>query len=124
MAAVKRLLSGSGHTAEEIYAGVKAGKLGAFPLSGTAEVRTVTQRALLHSPNVIARLAGSDPKLSAEHVVYTAHLDHLGISTPVNGDSIYNGALDNASGAAEVLEIARAFSRLPDRPRRSILLSR
>jgi hypothetical protein len=121
MAAVKRLLSGSGHTADEIYAGAKAGKLAAFPLAGTAEIRTVTQRALVHSPNVVAKLEGRDPKLSAEHVVYTAHLDHLGIGTPVNGDSIYNGALDNASGAAEVLEIARAFSRMPDKPRRSLL---
>jgi hypothetical protein len=121
MAAVKRLLSGSAHTAEEIYAGVKVGKLAAFPLAGTAELRTVTRRALVHSPNVVAKLEGSDPKLSAEHVVYTAHLDHLGIATPVNGDSIYNGALDNASGAAEVLEIARAFTRLPDKPRRSVL---
>jgi hypothetical protein len=121
MAAVKRLLSVSGHTADEIYAGVKVGRLAAFPLQGTAEIRTVTRRALVHSPNVVAKLQGSDPKLSTEFLVYTAHLDHLGISTPVNGDSIYNGALDNASGAAEVLEIARAFSRMPDKPRRSVL---
>jgi hypothetical protein len=121
MVAVKRLLSGTGHTADEIYAGIKVGKLAAFPLAGTGEIRTVTRRALVHSPNVVAKLQGSDPKISAEHVVYTAHLDHLGISTPVNGDSIYNGALDNASGAAEVLEIARAFSRMPNKPRRSVL---
>jgi Zn-dependent M28 family amino/carboxypeptidase len=121
MEAVKRLLSGSGHTAAEIDAGVKAGKLSAFPLTGVAEIHTVTRRAPLHSPNVVARLEGSDPQLRAEHVVYTAHLDHLGVSTPVKGDSIYNGALDNASGTAEILEIARAFSRLPTRPRRSLL---
>ncbi len=75
----------------------------------------------MHSPNVVAKLEGSDPRLRAEHVVYTAHLDHLGIGTPVNEDGIYNGALDNASGAAGVLEIARAFSRMPDKPRRSVL---
>jgi hypothetical protein len=121
MAAVKRLLSGSGHTAAEIDAGVKAGKLSAFPLTGVAEIHTVTRRAPLTSPNVVARLEGSDPQLRAEHVVYTAHLDHLGISTPVKGDGIYHGALDNASGAAEIMEIARAFSRLPARPRRSVL---
>jgi len=121
MAAVKRLLSGSGHTAAQIGAGVKAGKLSPFPLNGVAEIHTVTRRAPLHSPNVVAKLEGSDPQLRAEHVVYTAHLDHLGISTPVKGDSIYNGALDNASGSAEILEIARAFSRLPARPRRSML---
>jgi hypothetical protein len=121
MAAVKRLLSGSGYTAAQIDAGVKAGKLPGFPLGGVAEIHTVTRRAALHSPNVVARLEGSDPQLRAEHVVYTAHLDHLGISAPVKGDSIYNGALDNASGTAEILEIARAFSRLPARPRRSLL---
>jgi hypothetical protein len=121
MEAVKRLMSGSGHTAAEIDAGAKAGRLPAFPLTGVAEIRTVTRRAPLHSPNVVARLEGSDPRLRAEHVVYTAHLDHLGVSTPVRGDSIYNGALDNASGTAEILEIARAFSHLPTRPRRSLL---
>ncbi|MBV8403844.1 MAG: M28 family peptidase [Gammaproteobacteria bacterium] len=121
MPAVRRLLSGSGHSAEEISAGMKSGKLAAFPLPGSAEIRTVSRRALVHSPNVVAKLEGDDPKLSAEYVVYTAHLDHLGISTPVNGDSIYNGALDNASGAAEVLEIARAFTRMPHKPRRSVL---
>jgi hypothetical protein len=121
MAAVKQLLSGSGHTAAQLDAGVKAGKLSAFPLTGVAEIHTVTRRAPLHSPNVVAKLEGSDPQLSAEHVIYTAHLDHLGISTPVKGDSIYHGALDNASGVAEILEIARAFSRAPSRPRRSVL---
>ena len=120
-AAVKRLLSGSGHSAAQIDAGVKAGKLPAFSLTGVADIHTITRRAPLHSPNVVARLEGSDPQLRAEHVVYTAHLDHLGIGTPVKGDAIYNGALDNASGTAEILEIARAFSRLPARPRRSLL---
>lgn len=121
LAAVKRLLAGSGHTPEEIYAGAKAGKLSSFPLPGTAEIHTASRRTLVHSPNVVARLEGSDPALKAQHVVYTAHLDHLGISTAVNGDSLYNGALDNASGSAEVLEIARAFSRMPVKPRRSVL---
>ncbi len=121
VAGVKRLLSGSGHTAEQIDAGSKAGKPPRFALQGVAQIRTVTHRATLHSPNVVATLAGSDPQLKAEYVLYSAHLDHLGISTPVNGDRIYNGALDNASGTAEILEIARAFSRLRVRPRRSML---
>jgi len=121
LAAVKRLLAGSGHTPEEIYAGAKAGKLTSFPLPGTAEIHTASHRTLVHSPNVVARLEGSDPALKAQHVVYTAHLDHLGISTAVNGDGLYNGTLDNASGSAEVLEIARAFSRMPVKPRRSVL---
>jgi len=73
------------------------------------------------APNVIGILPGSDPALRAEHVVVTAHMDHLGVGRPVNGDSIYNGADDNASGTAAVLEIAQAFTRLDARPRRSLI---
>lgn len=73
------------------------------------------------SSNVVAILRGSDPVLRNEYVAVTAHLDHLGIGRPVNGDSIYNGAVDNASGVAALLEIARAFASMPDRPRRSLL---
>jgi len=75
----------------------------------------------LQAHNVVGILRGSDPKLSAEYVAYSAHLDHLGISTPIDGDAIYNGAMDNASGTASILEIAHAFSVMPTRPARSIL---
>jgi Zn-dependent M28 family amino/carboxypeptidase len=75
----------------------------------------------MESPNVAGLLRGSDPRIRDEVVVFTAHLDHLGIGEPVNGDSIYNGALDNASGSAALLEVARAFARLPKPPRRSVL---
>ena len=75
----------------------------------------------MQGTNIVARLEGSDPQLKNEVIVYTAHLDHLGIGAPVNGDSIYNGALDNASGCATLLEIARAFSGMNPRPRRSML---
>jgi Zn-dependent M28 family amino/carboxypeptidase len=73
------------------------------------------------STNVIGYLRGSDPLLKNEFVVYTAHLDHEGIGRPMEGDSIYNGAYDNASGTAIMLEIARVFSELPDPPKRSVL---
>ena len=75
----------------------------------------------LTSPNVAGLLRGADPALAGEYVVFSAHLDHLGIGEPVNGDAIYNGAVDNASGVASLLEIARAFASLPERPRRSLL---
>jgi Zn-dependent M28 family amino/carboxypeptidase len=75
----------------------------------------------LRSPNVVARLRGSDPNLRDEYVVFTAHSDHLGIGESVNGDNIYNGAIDDASGTACLLEIAKAFKRMSPRPRRSIL---
>ena len=71
--------------------------------------------------NVIGRIEGSDPRLKDEAVIFSAHWDHLGIGTPVDGDSIYNGAADNATGCAMILEIARAWAALPEKPRRSAL---
>ena len=86
-------------------------------------VRMVKKNRLtdLASSNVVGLLRGSDPALADEYVVFSAHLDHLGIGEPVNGDSIYNGAIDNAAGAASLIELARAFASLPERPRRSLL---
>nr|WKN36934.1 M28 family metallopeptidase [Tunicatimonas sp. TK19036] len=71
------------------------------------------------SQNVIAKLTGS--KRPNEYVIYTAHWDHIGVGKPIEGDSIYNGALDNASGTAVLLEIANAFTQLPEKPERSVL---
>jgi Zn-dependent M28 family amino/carboxypeptidase len=116
-----RFFEGSGRTADQVIAAAKAGKSRSFALPLTARIKTVTHWTELHSVNVAAKLEGSDPKLKAEYVVYTAHLDHLGISTPVQGDAIYNGALDNASGIAAMLQIARAFSTMQPRPRRSLV---
>jgi Zn-dependent M28 family amino/carboxypeptidase len=87
----------------------------------TARLRTVSTRHDVTSPNVVAKLDGSDPVLKNEYVVYTAHLDHIGIGGEVKGDRIYNGALDNASGTAVMLELARAFAAMQPRPKRSIL---
>ena len=76
----------------------------------------------IDSHNVVGKLEGSDPKLRDEYVIYTAHWDHLGVGIPnAKGDKIYNGAQDNASGTAGLIEIARAFKALPSPPRRSIL---
>jgi len=119
--ATRQLFEGSGHSADEIFKGAKDGKLAAFPLPVTAKIHVVTESKDLHSPNVVAKLEGSDPVLKNEYLVYTAHLDHLGIGTPIDGDAIYNGALDNASGSATILEMAQAFAHMNPRPRRSIL---
>jgi Peptidase family M28/PA domain len=119
--ATKQLFEGSGHSADEIFKGAKDGKLAAFPLPITAKIHVVTESKDLHSPNVVAKLEGSDPVLKNEYLVYIAHLDHLGIGAPIKGDTIYNGALDNASGSATILEVAQAFARMNRRPRRSIL---
>jgi Zn-dependent M28 family amino/carboxypeptidase len=75
----------------------------------------------IHTRNVVAKIEGSDPQLKNEAVMFSAHWDHLGIGTPVKGDAIYNGAADNATGCAMLLEIARAWALLPAKPRRSAL---
>ncbi len=97
----------------------------ARPLSMALGVEVTMYRRAEHeritSPNVIGILRGSDPELSKEYVVYSTHLDHLGIGTPVEGDSIYNGMYDNALGVAVTLEIARALASLSVPPRRSIV---
>jgi Zn-dependent M28 family amino/carboxypeptidase len=73
------------------------------------------------SKNVVAKVEGSDPKLKNEYVVYTAHWDHLGIDPTLKGDQIYNGAADNASGCAGLLELSRAYAQMTPAPKRSIL---
>ena len=75
----------------------------------------------IESRNVIGRVAGSDPKFASQAVLFTAHWDHLGIGVPINGDRIYNGAVDNATGCAMVLEMARVWAALPKKPQRSAL---
>ncbi|HXO62260.1 MAG TPA: M28 family metallopeptidase [Candidatus Acidoferrales bacterium] len=119
--ATKKFFEGSPHSAEEVFAATKAGKPLSFIMPITAKIHNVTGLKDVASRNVVAKLEGSDAALKNECVVYSAHLDHLGIGEPVKGDSIYNGALDNASGSAILLEIARAFSGMKTRPRRSIL---
>jgi len=91
------------------------------PLGLQASIAIRNTMRTLDSKNVLARLEGSDPQHKDEYVVYTAHWDHLGILAPVNGDKIYNGALDNASGVSSLLEIARAFTTVEPKPKRSIL---
>jgi Zn-dependent M28 family amino/carboxypeptidase len=91
-------------------------------LKGKLNLKSEVTR--VQAPNVVGILPGRDPKLRDEYVVYSAHWDHLGIGAPnKNGDTIYNGALDNATGVASVLAIAEALSKLPttQRPRRSSL---
>ena len=86
-----------------------------------ASMAVANKLRTIDSRNVVAKLEGSDPVLKDEYVVYSAHWDHLGVGAPVNGDNIYNGALDNASGVATVLEIAKALKGIQPQPKRSIL---
>ena len=92
------------------------------PLKATASVTLSQAIRSLDSQNVVAKITGSDPALKDEYVIYTAHWDHLGIVAPdATGDTIANGASDNASGCATVLEIARAIKSLPVAPKRTMV---
>jgi hypothetical protein len=121
MDATARMFEGSGKSPEEIYGAAEEGRTFSLALPLAAKIKTISKFEDIHSPNVMAGLRGSDVKLRDENVVYSAHLDHLGIGDPVNGDKIYNGALDNASGSACLVEIARAYGQMRPRPRRSII---
>jgi Zn-dependent M28 family amino/carboxypeptidase len=93
------------------------------PLGVTMSLSFKNKIRRLQTANVLGLLPGSDPALSKEVVVYSAHHDHLGVGTAVDGDSIYNGAVDNASGVAAMLSVAHAFTKLSEGPKRSILFA-
>ncbi len=114
------LFAGSGRTFAELLALADTGQaLPHFPLPLAIRARVAVDRQPVASHNVVGLLPGSDPALAGEYVVLTAHLDHLGVGTPINGDAIYNGAMDNASGIATLIEAASAV--VAARPRRSVL---
>jgi Zn-dependent M28 family amino/carboxypeptidase len=115
-----KIFEGSPKSLEQALADANAGRAQAFALPATITVQTRCDHRDLQSPNVVGVLPGSDPKLKSEYVLFSAHLDHLGIGDAVDGDNIYNGAVDNASGIAALIEIAQAFASSKP-PRRSII---
>ena len=121
-ARAERWFAGSGHTFAELLAIADAGKaLPRFALQGALRGKVKVETTQLTSDNVAAKLTGSDPTLKNEYVVLTAHLDHLGVGGAINGDRIYNGAMDNASGIATLIETATAMAKQAARPKRSVL---
>jgi Zn-dependent M28 family amino/carboxypeptidase len=118
---VEALFAGSPKSPADAFAAAAKSTPQAFDLATRVSLVTRSTHTDVESANLVARLEGSDAALRDEHVVYIAHVDHFGRGVPMNGDDIYNGAHDNASGVAIVLEVARAYSALPTRPRRSIL---
>lgn len=107
---------------KEVEKGAQAkDAIGGFALPVTAELAQKSTHRQLQSANVAAVWEGSDPALKNEYVVLTAHLDGLGLGKEVNGDNIYNGAMDNATGIATLIETARAFVESGERPKRSVL---
>lgn len=91
------------------------------PLGVTATLNIQNKLRTVDSRNVVAKVEGSDAALKDDYVVYSAHWDHFGVGEPVNGDSIYNGAYDNASGVAGLLNMAAAYKAMKTPPKRSIL---
>jgi Zn-dependent M28 family amino/carboxypeptidase len=121
-ASANKLFEGSGHSFEELLNIAKDRKqLPRFALAASIQAKVKLEKKNLESANVIAKLPGNDPELKNEYVVLSAHIDHLGIGEPINGDRIYNGAMDNASGSALLLDVASSLKKSPEKLKRSIL---
>jgi Zn-dependent M28 family amino/carboxypeptidase len=121
-AKAEQLFEGSGHSFGEILNLAKDRKqLPRFPLTASIKVKAKLEKKDLESANVVAKLPGDDPELKNEYVVLSAHIDHLGIGEPINGDRIYNGAMDNASGSALLLDVAASLKKSPEKLKRSLL---
>ena len=121
-ASAEQLFVGSDHTFAEIAALGKDRKpLPHFALAVSLKANAVIQTTTLESSNILAKLPGSDPALKNEFVVLSAHIDHVGIGAPINGDRIYNGAMDDGSGSALVMDIAASLKAHPEKLQRSIL---
>jgi hypothetical protein len=116
-----KLLGLSGKTVDELLAASGKPDFKPIDLGIRIRGRMISKIRELDTRNVAALVPGSDPRLKDEVVIYSAHWDHLGIGTPVNGDAIYNGAIDNATGCGILLELARAWAAMPHKPRRSAL---
>ncbi len=117
-----KLLAGTGHTFAEIRNLADAGKpLPRFAMPGKLKAVTSVKHTDVVSQNVVALLPGTDPRLKDEFVVFSAHLDHLGIGKPIGGDALYNGAMDNASGVAALLDVAAMLKENGTKLRRSVL---
>ena len=120
-ATLQRFLQIAALDTTQVFAAIRSGKPASEVLKTTVSASAQTRYQDVESFNVVGKIPGSDAKLRQEYVVHSAHLDHLGIGASVQGDSIYNGAHDNASGVACVLEIAKIYSRLKGKPKRTML---
>lgn len=120
----RRLVEMAGHDLDALRTAADNRDFEPVPLGISTSIGMDVALTRVETANVLGLIPGSDAEIGDEAVVYTAHHDHLGIGTPDDtGDRIYNGAMDNASGVAQVLAIARAFKALPEAPRRSILVA-
>lgn len=117
--AAKQLFSGIGQNLEQLITEARQPGFKGFEMDATMQLALSNQWEKAVSHNVLGKITGSD--LADEYLFYTAHWDHLGIGKKINGDSIYNGAVDNGTSLAWMLEIARAFKAMPNKPRRSVV---
>jgi hypothetical protein len=121
-AAAQRLFRAAELSLDEAWQRALSGDVPATTLPGLTATGGAPIQVLQQAdpPNVVAVLRGSDPVLAEEYVILSAHFDHVGVGRPMNGDSVYNGADDNASGTSALLEIARVMAEMPTPPRRSV----
>ena len=117
----EKMLALGGHTLDEMLAASEKPDFKPIDLDILIRGHTPTKIRELETSNVAAIIPGSDARLKDEVVIYSAHWDHLGVGEPVSGDAIYNGAIDNATGCAILLELARAWSSMAQKPRRSAM---
>ena len=118
----QQLFAGAAQDTAQVMSALRSGKPASQALPGRFSAHYRSRYQDVDSYNVVGKIEGADPLLRGTYVVHSAHLDHLGVGAPVDGDSIYNGAHDNATGVASVLEIARLYTKLKPRTRRSVLL--
>jgi Zn-dependent M28 family amino/carboxypeptidase len=117
----KKLFADSGQDFDALKKSAITKNFRPLVLNAKANIEIKQQVRSFKSHNVIGKLEGSDPKLNGEYVIYTAHWDHLGRHPELQGDQIFNGAIDNASGVASVIELAAAFTKVNPPPKRSVL---
>jgi Zn-dependent M28 family amino/carboxypeptidase len=118
----KKMFAAAGQDFEALKKAAVTREFRPVPLGTTASVTLRSKLRTIDSTNVAARLEGSDPVLKDECVIYSAHWDHFGIGPEINGDKIYHGAVDNASGIGGLIELARSFTKVNPAPKRSILI--
>ena len=121
--ATKKYLSMAGYDLAELMKSAEEKSFKPVPLGLKVSTTMKYSIRTLETNNILGVLEGSDPELQSQYIVFSAHHDHLGVGTPVDGDSINNGALDNASGTSLMLNLARAFAAMPVKPKRSLLFA-
>ena len=121
-AVLQRLFMNSDRNFTQTLADIGQAKAASFAFANSISVQYANSFTDIESYNLVGKIEGGDARLKSEYVVHTAHLDHVGVGRVVKGDSIYNGAHDNASGVASLLEIARTYKRMGSKPRRSVLI--